>query len=232
MSQLALPLELQDHAVFESFLPTGNEALVAFLKDAVDAPSGPGGWLWGAASTGRTHLLQAICERAGDKAQFVPLAGLHQAGPGIVDGLQSRRFVCIDDVDTVAGDEAWELGLFTLWNELSDAGGVLFCAAASPPRECRFGLADLTSRFAKLPAFQVRPLADDARIEALQLRARHRGLELPGETATFLLNRGRRDMSSLYEVLDRLDREALKAQRRLTIPFVREVFGISPRNSA
>ena len=38
-----------------------------------------------------------------------------------------------------------------------------------------------------------------------------------------MLRRSRRDMSSLYELLDRLDLEALRAQRKLTIPFVREV---------
>jgi len=57
----------------------------------------------------------------------------------------------------------------------------------------------------------------------LQLRAGHRGLDLPDETAQFLLNRSRRDMASLYKLLDTLDDEALRAQRRLTIPFVRDV---------
>jgi hypothetical protein len=32
-------------------------------------------------------------------------------------------------------------------------------------------------------------------------------------------------MASLYALLDRLDAEALRAQRRLTIPFVRSVVG-------
>jgi DnaA family protein len=57
----------------------------------------------------------------------------------------------------------------------------------------------------------------------LQLRSRHRGLELPDDTARYLLTRSRRDMASLYEVLDRLDKEALRAKRRLTIPFARMV---------
>jgi DnaA family protein len=35
--------------------------------------------------------------------------------------------------------------------------------------------------------------------------------------------RSRRDMRSLYELLDKLDLAALRAQRRLTIPFVRDV---------
>ena len=58
---------------------------------------------------------------------------------------------------------------------------------------------------------------------ALQLRASHRGLELPEDTARYLMTRSRRDMQSLYALLDRLDLEALRAQRRLTIPFVRDV---------
>jgi DnaA family protein len=60
---------------------------------------------------------------------------------------------------------------------------------------------------------------------ALQLRAEQRGLELPPETARYLLTRERRDMGSLRALLDRLDREALRAQRRLTVPFVRGLLG-------
>ncbi len=43
------------------------------------------------------------------------------------------------------------------------------------------------------------------------------------ETANYLLTRRKRDMASLYALLDRLDLESLKAQRRLTIPFVKTV---------
>ena len=49
MSQLALPLRLADHAVFASYLATGNETLVATLRDLADGGNGPGCWLWAAA---------------------------------------------------------------------------------------------------------------------------------------------------------------------------------------
>jgi len=227
LSQLALPLKLQDHAVFESFLPAGNEAIVAFLKGVVENGDGPGGWIWGAGSTGKTHLLQAVCERAADRAQFLPLRDFRNAGPGILEGLQNRQFICLDDVDSVAGEEEWELELFGLFNALSDSGGVLICSASAPVRESDFGLADLLSRFSRLPVFHLHELGESERIEALQLRARHRGLDLPAETASYLLARSRRDMASLYALLDKLDTEAMRAQRRLTIPFVREVLDLS-----
>ena len=75
----------------------------------------------------------------------------------------------------------------------------------------------------RLPVFQIRALDEQQRVAALQLRAGHRGLELPDDTAAYMLKRSRRDMASLYGLLDKLDLEALRAQRRLTIPFVRDV---------
>ncbi len=228
MSQLALPLQLADHAVFASFLDSGNETLVATLADIAVGGEGHGCWLWGAASTGKTHLLQAVCDEAGDRAVYVPLSMVADAGPGILEGLASRELICIDDVDLVTGQTEWEMALFDLSNRIFDAGAQLIVSAASAPRECPIELADLQSRFARLPVFQLRVLDEDERVCALQLRSKHRGLELPDDTARYLLKRSRRDMASLYEVLDRLDREALRAKRRLTIPFVRDVLEGEP----
>ena len=223
MNQLVLPIRLADHAVFDSFFAPGNEALVATLGELAAGGRGPGCWLWGAASTGKTHLLQAVCDRAGDRSVYLPLAACRDAGPVVLEGLASREIVCIDDVDSVTGDEPWEAALFDLCNQLSDAGGQLVVAAAGSPRESNVKLPDLRSRLARLPVFHLHPLDDEQRLGALQLRARHRGLELPVDTARYLLKRSKRDMSSLYELLDKLDLEALRAKRRLTVPFVRDV---------
>ena len=221
-SQLALPLKLQDHAVFDSFWPTGNDTLVAYLAELATTGNGPGCWIWGAAATGKTHLLQAVCEKPGDRAVYVPLAMLADAGPKILDGLFSRQYVCIDDVHLVAGNADWELALFNLYNELAATGGSMVASAIAAPRECHFNLADLASRFSLLPAFHLVALDEVERVKALQLRARHRGLDLPDDTANYLLNRSKRDMATLYALLDQLDTAALAAKRRLTIPFVKE----------
>ncbi|MGI9221162.1 MAG: DnaA regulatory inactivator Hda [Woeseiaceae bacterium] len=223
MSQLALPLRLADHAVFDSFLATGNETLVAMLQELAVGGEGTGCYLWGAAATGKTHLLQAVCDKAGDESVYLPLRSFSGASPELLEGLAQRRLICIDDVESVAGDAAWEEALFSLYNEVTANNCRLVVAAGNAPRSSTFELADLKSRLGQLPTFQIKDLGDAATRQALQLRARHRGLDLPDETAQFLLGRSRRDMASLYELLDKLDSEALRAQRRLTIPFVREV---------
>jgi DnaA family protein len=226
LSQLALPLKLEDHAVFESFWPAGNETLLAFLLDQVKTGQGPGCWLWGSAATGKSHLLQALCERLGDRSVYLPMGDLCSTDPAIVDGLASREFICLDDIDALAGLPEWERALFNLYNHAADADSILIVSANMAPRDSGFELADLKSRMSLLPAFHLRQMPDEDRKKALQLRARHRGLELPDHTARYLINRSKRDMASLYAVLDRLDTEALAAKRRLTIPFVKDVMEI------
>jgi DnaA family protein len=228
MTQLALPLQLADHAVFASYLESGNEALVATLTRIAGDDEGHGCWLWGASATGKTHLLQAVCEAAGDRAAYMPLSSIAGFGPGILDGLSSRDLICIDDIDRVAGQPEWEVALFDLCNQIFDVGSQLLVSATSSPRECPMELADLRSRLARLPVFQIHALGENELVSALKLRSRHRGLELPDDTARYLLKRSRRDMASLYELLDTLDKEALRAKRRLTIPFVREVLTAVP----
>ena len=227
MTQLALPLQLADHAVFASYLASGNEALVATLTCIAADDEGHGCWLWGGSATGKTHLLQAVCEAAGDRAAYMPLSAIAGYGPGVLDGLSSRELICIDDIDCVAGQPEWEIALFDLCNQIIDAGSQLVVSAVSSPRESLIELADLRSRLARLPVFQLRALGEEDRVSALKLRSRHRGLELPDDAARYLLRHCRRDMASLYDLLDTLDKEALRAKRRLTVPFVREVLAAS-----
>jgi len=82
---------------------------------------------------------------------------------------------------------------------------------------------ELTTRLAWGPVIALRALDDEARIAAFQQRATARGLDLPDETARYLLVRVQRNMVQLDALLDRLDTASLAAQRKLTVPFVREV---------
>lgn len=225
MTQLALPLKLDDHAVFETFYDDGNEAPVAALRELCRAGDGPGIWLSGGPATGKSHMLQAVCQCVDVPAAYLPLAEFGSAGPGVLEGMAAFDFLCLDDVDRVAGDDAWERALFILYNDATAEGAVLVLSASAPARLCGFALPDLESRFTQLPAFRLQVLDDDGRKAALRLRAKHRGLELPDATVDYLLARQQRDMSSLYALLDRLDGEALAARRRLTVPFVKSVLG-------
>ena len=218
MKQLALGVRLRADAVFDSFWPGPNGEIVAALR----APSTTPLWLWGAAGSGKTHLLQAVCAAAGESAAYFPLARSLALPPEALAGFERSAVLCIDDADAVAGDLAWEKALFRVFNEAAELRTRLIFAAAAPPRQAEWRLEDWRSRAAASVVYQLRELDDAGRIEALRLRAAQRGLQLPYETSEYLLKRMPRDLRSLFEVLDLLDEASLAAQRRLTIPFIRD----------
>ena len=116
--------------------------------------------------------------------------------------------------------------LFALWHEIQEAQGRLLVAAQVPPGRLSFTLPDLASRFGACTIGVLRGLDEQQQQEALQLRARVRGVELPPEVSRWLQRHFPRDMHRLYALLDTLDEAALIEQRRLTVPFIRQVLGL------
>lgn len=230
MQQLPLGVRLADRAVFESFLPARNAEPLAQARRAARAEPGLS-WFCGPSGAGKTHLLQAVCAAAGRarRAAYVPLGALGHLGVELLEGLPELDCLALDDLDAVLGRIEWERSLFTLVREFSERGGALVLAAASPPALIKWALADLGSRCAAAAVFQLRALDELEQQQALRLRARVRGLELPEETSRWLQRRFPRDMRRLYELLDMLDEAALAAQRRLTVPFIREVLARTGR---
>jgi DnaA-homolog protein len=228
MQQLPLGVRLPDRAVFASFLPARNGQAVDHLRQVADAQLAGTTWLCGPPGAGKTHLLQAVCAQANTRmsAAYVPLRELGKLGVGVLDGLRQLECLCLDDLDEVAGQLEWERELFGLWGEVEESGGRLVTAAQSPPALLQWALPDMGSRFSASAVFQLRVLDEAEQQAALQLRARLRGFELPEETSRWLQRRYPRDMKRLYELLDTLDEAALVAQRRLTVPFIREVLGV------
>lgn len=228
MRQLALDIRLADHAVFDSFHPGGNALAVATLHGMAAGEGPPAAWIWGPAEAGKSHLLQAAVARAhagGLPTAYLPLGELLQMPASVLDGMGSLRLAALDDIAAVAGNPSWEMALLRLYEQLMAEGGRLLVAAGAPPSASGIGLPDLRSRFSAGAVFRLEPLDEAGCRQALQRRAEWRGFSLPDETADYLLARVGRGTGSLFQLLDRLDRAALAAQRRLTIPFVRTVLG-------
>ncbi|MEJ2059798.1 MAG: DnaA regulatory inactivator Hda [Gammaproteobacteria bacterium] len=226
--QLALNVGLRDSAVFETYYAGPNRPVVGALQALGLGRGELQIFLWGGAGAGKSHLLQAVCHLAageGPGAVFLPLRTLGVHGPDILDGMLGRGVICLDDVDAVLGDPQWERGLFNLINDLRLHEQPLLMSAALSPVHLRAGLPDLASRLQWGAVFQLHPLDDEAKLEALSQRAQARGLALPVEAGRYLLHRYPRDLGTLLGVLDRLDAASLAAQRRLTVPFIKQVLG-------
>jgi DnaA-homolog protein len=225
MRQLPLGVRWRDGSVFDTYVPGPNDVAVRALH-GVGSGGGPPTWLWGAPSTGKTHLLQASCAltgASGGTAAYFPMNQREKFEPAALSGCEQLDLVCIDDVQCIAGDGEWERALFVLHNGIQENNHRLLLAATMAPASIEWLLPDLGSRMNASLVFQLRTLSEEEQIEALRVRARKRGLDLPEEAATYLLRRLPRDLRSLCDLLEKLDTASLAANRRLTIPFIRHV---------
>lgn len=225
MRQLPLDVRLPENAGFAAFVPGRNAEVVAAVRRHALRRADPVLWLRGPAGVGKTHLLRAACNAvrdSGEAAPFVAAADLDASD----DAWRQRAaaaMVAVDDIDRVANDGAMQRKLFALFNSLRDRGSTMLVAARPGPREVGFTLPDLASRLVSGPVYKLESLTDDQRLAALTARAQLRGFELPPAVGRYLMQRVPRDLSSLLALLDRLDSASLSAQRRLTIPFVRDI---------
>ena len=225
--QIRLPLRLKDQASFENFLVGNNGQVVELLQGSAEGSNAQVIYLHGPKGAGKSHLLQACCRdrlESADTPTYVSLA-LDGVRPEMIHDLEGSGIVCVDDIDSVSGDRFWEETLLGLYERLIPSGGSLLVAGTYPPAQAGFRLADLATRLASGGVWRVQPLSEDQLPEAMQLRARLRGLELPDAVVAYLLRRVRRDPSTLFVLLDQIDDEAFSHQRRLTVPFVRELAG-------
>jgi DnaA family protein len=224
-AQIPLPFPLP-HLAFGSFWAGANQSLVDQLQRVAGGAEERAVYVWGAAGSGKSHLLQAACNRAGAvarRAAYVPLALRERLDPSLLEGLDEMHIVCVDDLGHVAGDPSWERALFDLFNRRRDAGRSLVLAAAAAPAALPIALPDLKSRFAWDLVFRIEPLDEAERFAALRHRASQRGMEIPDDVLRFLSRRIARDPHTLFRWLERLDRESLAAQKKLTVPFVKDL---------
>lgn len=242
-SQLPLALRWPAQQRFDSFVPGGNRVALALLHDAAASLRAPWVFVSGSAGSGKTHLLIAACahaDAAGRTAQYLPLhriradvgGALRAVHPDIASALRAlggSDVLALDDIDAVAGDAAAEHALFDLYNRGKVEQTTMLFSAVAAPGQIGIGLPDLVSRLSACAQGVLKPLSDMDRREALRQRAQARGLTLDDGVLDWLFARTQRDLASLTALLDRLDRESLATQRRITVPFLRKFFDADPK---
>lgn len=154
---------------------------------------------------------------------YLDLQDVQQSSPSILENLETYSLICIDGVEVIAGDSSWEEKLFHLYNRAIEKKSLLLFASRKPINSLDIIMPDLTSRLNWGGVFQLKALTDDEKKRVLFIRAKELGLELPSLVIEYILKRYTRDMHKLCELLHQLDRASLSTQRKLTIPFVKEV---------
>lgn len=211
---------------FTSFLTGENQELL----DLINAISKKGEshrlYLWGVSGTGKTHLLQAACKQASEsdlQVAYLPLKQLSEFSPEMLHDLGELDLVCVDDIDSVAGQIEWQQGLVWLYNELRDNEHAMIISANISPTNIELEVDDLKSRLNWDQVLKIKEPDDELKMQILKQKANARSFELSDEVVEFLIRRVDRDLGSLMDVLDKIDHASLAAKRKITIPFVKDL---------
>lgn len=200
MKQLLLDIQPAPAPTLENFVPGRNaEALHSLYLAATGRAEVRFIYLWGAEGSGKSHLLVASAL----------LAQQH----GV-------KMIIADDVDTL--DNEAQIALFNTYNHLRETGGTLVAAGEAAPMQ--MGLRDdLATRLSWGLAYQLHPLSDEEKAQALRTHAEARGMKLPQEVLDYCLSHLRRDLPTLIATVDALDEWSLTSKRPVTLPLLRQI---------
>lgn len=227
--QLALNISLKDGFRFVSFYTedkSPNSETLGILKSIVDSKEPQQNILWGESQSGKTHLLQACCAKEAEAhhtVSYIPLKVAANSGIDILTGLSQSHLIALDDIDSVLKDKTWETALFNLINITRENGQNLLLSSSKNPRMLDCILPDLASRLIWGGSYQLHTLSDDEKPKAIQARAQQRGFELTDRVIEYLYRRYPRDIESLMQMLDTLDKESLRQKTVITIPFAKQI---------
>lgn len=221
MKQIPLSLATGSPFSFDTFVAGRNEAAVEHLLSLGNSVVPV--YLWGASGSGKTHLLRALTQRFQEDGHHV---GWFEAGDPLPwqpdDGWP---LIVLDRVD--AFSEAEQQAAFVLFIEAAGRGVPVAAAGRVPPVDLPLR-DDLRTRLAWGPVFAVQPLSEIHMRGALREEADRRGIDLSDEVMAYLLTRFERDLKSLMNLLDRLDRFSMATQRSITVPLLRQMIAEGP----
>jgi DnaA family protein len=222
--QLTFPWNKENKSSFDSFYTTKlNKQLLFLLKDEALKEDL---LIYGAKDSGKTYLLQALCNQfnnQGKSSFFLPMRQAIELSVDILDSLENIELVCIDGLESLVGNKAWEIGLFNLINRSFNSNNRLIFTSANNIDGMNFELKDLDSRLRKIQSHELHSLADDDILYALKHIANLRCIELGSKEAQYLLTYADRNISDLVKILESLDQLSMEMKRKITIPLIKEV---------
>ncbi len=175
-------------------------------------------YLWGAAGSGKSHLLQATRAAVRAQGESVGWMDAHSHTDQVFE--EHWTVVFLDDVHlyTAAQQQQafnWFVNAQT-WQRPVLAAGEL-APADLVLRD------DLRTRLGWGHIYSLQLLSEPERRAVLRQAADARGIFLSDEVMDYMLKRFSRDLGSLMELLGLLDGYALQTQRAITIPLIKSM---------
>jgi DnaA-homolog protein len=182
-------------------------------------------YVWGAAGSGRTHLLRATA----NWYEGTYLCANEKAAADIHDWLDHRTTrtdcICIDDVHRLTDDALGALfQLYNAWRETSSNVQAFRLVVSGSVAPMQLDIReDVRTRLGWGAVHRMQLLSDEDKLKALSAYANAHALPLSLDVLRWLLTHGSRDMRSLFAWIDALDRYGLAQHRPLTLPLLKSL---------
>jgi DnaA family protein len=199
------------------FIAFGNESTLASLEHWLNIKSPSVCWLLGEASSGKTHLAQALLSaqsELGEHGAFVSGKEAKHLSPEMLQGLELLPIVCIDDVDALLIQPSWLLALTRLSILIRDRGGCLMLVQKN---------AHIPDSLQGLVLQLMSVEREDLKRDILVSRSKESDIQLSDVVVAWLLKQFGADLGQLMHVLDYLDHASMTLKRPITVPFAKQV---------
>jgi len=219
--QLIFPWSKKSRAIFEHFyLDDFNLPVKNALLNQDDL------FLYGISGTGKSFLLQSLCNyytNCKKTSLYIPINEVKNFESDFLDSLEELDLICIDEIDSIAGDDNWEIAIFNLINNcLISKTRLIFCSQLNPST-INFNLTDLFSRIKKIDHIELLPVSDCNLREAVRFIRDINSYEVGDNEINYLMTHSKRSIANLVSIIDELDQLSLKLKRKITIPLIKEL---------
>ena len=230
-TQLIFPFQINQKASFEHFFCSPDNAeLITRLNDLVVNKNADELIINGAAGSGKSFLMQAICNElssSGKQFAFMPMSKAINMGVEIFQNLASLDAVCIDDLQLILSKGEWEIALFNLINECQQSEcSIILSLGGNQSLEEITQLPDLLSRIKRMEFMKLQAVQDEFLNQALDFVSQQLDINLEKTELEFLLKHQTREFSFLVDNLITLDKQAASLKRKITIPLIKETLNL------
>ena len=222
--QLTFPWNTVNKSSLEGFYSSeDNFQVVSILKDKTFQDDL---FIFGPKESGKTYLLQAMCNSYSSdnkSSLYIPLKKAMDYGVEIFESLENIQLICLDGIENIISAIEWEKAIFNLINKTLLTKSRLIITSSEDLQSLNFSLPDLESRLRKIESYELIPIQDKDILDALLYISNLKSINLGDKEAKYLVTYSQRNISSLVHILESLDQLSMEMKRKITIPLIKEV---------
>lgn len=216
MKQLLIDFEEKDYPNFNSFLGSQNQELLSILQSDEFKLT----FIWGPEGIGKSHLLKSWLKHQFEQDKKVALISMLQPEYlGVAFNYQYQS-IAIDNIHCF--DEESQIQLFNLFNTILDLHGRLLISANAPPQQLIELRSDLRTRLGLCCVYEIYPLTEEEKLKTMKEFITIKQTNISDQVFNYLIAHAPRNLNFLLSTLQAIDDYAIKIQRKVTIPLLKQ----------